>query len=109
MGRAVFSDRMPIVKNNNAILVFSREQAWIPEETACINCGRCHQACPFELLPTGFADAYEAGNVERLNDLKVMQCMECGSCSFVCPAHRPLAFMNKLGKAMVREASTNGK
>ena len=109
MGRAVFSDRMPIVKNNNAILAFSREQAWIPEETACINCGRCHKACPFGLLPTGFADAYETGNVERLNDLKVMQCMECGSCSYVCPAHRPLAFMNKLGKAMVREASTNGK
>ena len=109
MGRADFSDRMPIVKNNNAILAFSREQAWIPEETACINCGRCHKACPFGLLPTGFADAYETGNVERLNDLKVMQCMECGSCSYVCPAHRPLAFMNKLGKAMVREASTNGK
>ena len=109
MGRAVFSDRMPVVKNNNAILAFSREQAWIPEETACINCGRCHKACPFGLLPTGFADAYETGNVERLNDLKVMQCMECGSCSYVCPAHRPLAFMNKLGKAMVREASTNGK
>lgn len=109
MGRAVFSDRMPIVKNNNAILAFSREQAWIPEETACINCGRCHKACPFGLLPTGFADAYEAGDVGRLNDLKVMQCMECGSCSYVCPAHRPLAFMNKLGKGMVREASTNGK
>ncbi len=109
MGRAVFSDRMPVVKNNNAILAFSREQAWIPEETACINCGRCHKACPFGLLPTGFADAYEAGDVGRLNDLKVMQCMECGSCSYVCPAHRPLAFMNKLGKGMVREASTNGK
>ena len=109
MGRAVFSDSMPIVKNNNAILVFSKEQAWIPEETACINCGRCHKACPFDLLPTGFADAYQKGDVERLNDLKVMQCMECGSCSFVCPAHRPLAFMNKLGKAMVREAMINGK
>lgn len=39
-----------------------------------------------------------------LRELKVMQCMECGSCSFVCPAHRPLVFMNKLGKAMVKEA-----
>lgn len=105
MGRAVFSDRMVIVKNNNAILAFSREKAWIPEETACISCGRCHEACPFDLLPTAFADAYEAKDVQRLQDLQVMQCMECGSCSFVCPAHRPLAFMNKLGKAMVKEAS----
>ncbi|MBQ3392001.1 MAG: electron transport complex subunit RsxC [Lachnospiraceae bacterium] len=105
MGRAIFSDRMPIVKNNNAILAFTKEQSFIPEETACISCGRCHTACPFELLPTGFADAYEAKDVKRLNDLKIMQCMECGSCSYICPAHRPLAFINKLGKALVREAS----
>lgn len=106
MGRAVFSDEMPIVKNNNAILAFSKEQAYIPEETACINCGRCHKACPFGLLPTGYADAYERKDVQALNDLQVMQCMECGSCSYVCPARRPLAFMNKLGKAMVKEAGS---
>ena len=46
MGRAIFSDEMPIVKNNNAILAFSKEQSMVKEETACINCGRCHQACP---------------------------------------------------------------
>lgn len=104
MGRAIFSDEMPIVKNNNAILAFSKAQAYIPEETACINCGRCHQACPFNLLPTGLAEAYERRDAQRLSDLQVMQCMECGSCSFVCPARRPLAFMNKLGKGIVKEA-----
>jgi electron transport complex protein RnfC len=109
MGRAIYTDAQPLVKANNACLVFSGPQALIPEETACINCGRCHQACPFNLLPTKFADAYETKDVKTLNDLKVMQCMECGSCSFVCPAHRPLAFMNKLGKAMVKEAASNGK
>ena len=105
MGRAIYSDRMPIVKNNNAILAFSKEQSIIPEETPCIGCGRCHQACPFELLPTGFADAYERKDVKRLNDLQIMQCMECGSCSYICPARRPLAFINKLAKGLVREAS----
>ena len=104
MGRAIYSDRMPLVKANNAILAFSKEQALIPEETACINCGRCHEACPFDLLPTAFADAYLNKDVKRLEDLQVMQCMECGSCSYVCPAHRPLAFMNKLGKNLVKEA-----
>lgn len=104
MGRAIFSDAMPIVKNNNAILAFSKDKAYIPEETACINCGRCHQACPFNLLPTALADAYERRDAQRLSDLQVMQCMECGSCSYVCPARRPLGFMNKLGKAVVKEA-----
>ena len=104
MGRAIPSDSMPIVKNNNAILAFSKEQALIPEETACINCGRCHKACPFKLLPTAFADAYMAKDAEKLSYLKIMQCMECGSCSFVCPARRPLAFINKLSKGVVKEA-----
>ena len=104
MGRAIPSDSMPIVKNNNAILAFSKQQALIPEETACINCGRCHKACPFKLLPTAFADAYQAKDAERLSYLKIMQCMECGSCSFVCPARRPLAFINKLSKGVVKEA-----
>ena len=104
MGRAIFSDEMPIVKNNNAILAFSKEKSYIPEETACINCGRCHHACPFNLLPTALAEAYERRDAQKLADLQVMQCMECGSCSYVCPARRPLGFMNKLGKAVVKEA-----
>ena len=109
MGRAIYSDEQTILKANNAILAFSAEQAEIPEETACINCGRCHEACPFDLLPTKFADAYQHKDVQALRDLQVMQCMECGSCSYVCPAHRPLAFMNKLGKAMVKEADKNAR
>lgn len=109
MGRAVFSDATPVVKANNAILAFSKDLAAIPEETACINCGRCHTACPFNLLPTQFADAYLKKDVKTLNGLQVMQCMECGSCSYVCPAHRPLAFYNKLAKNLVKEAGKNGK
>ena len=104
MGRAIFSDELPIVKNNNAILAFSKAQALVKEETACINCGKCHQACPFKLIPTALAKAYDMRDAQALSDLKVMQCMECGSCSYICPARRPLAFTNKLGKGVVKEA-----
>ncbi len=104
MGRAIFSDELPIVKNNNAILAFSKAQSMVKEEPACINCGRCHQACPFKLIPTALSKAYEMGDAQALSDLKVMQCMECGSCSYICPARRPLGFTNKLGKALVKEA-----
>ncbi len=105
MGRAIFSDSLPIIKNNNAILVFYGPQAMIPEETGCIKCGMCTRACPFNLMPVYLSDAYEAKDADRLDKLRVMQCMECGSCSYVCPARRPLAFINKLGKGLVREAS----
>lgn len=104
MGRATISDEVSIIKNNNAILCFDAEQAYIPEETACINCGRCHAACPFNLAPMKFAEAYKHKDVEKLQELQIMQCMTCGSCSFVCPARRPLCFTNTLAKGLVKEA-----
>lgn len=104
MGRAIYSDAVPMVKNNNAILAFSGPQSLVKEETACINCGRCHQACPFKLIPTALAKAYEARDAQALKDLRVMQCMNCGSCSYICPAHRPLGFINTLGKTVLKEA-----
>lgn len=105
MGKAIYSDEIPTVKATGAVLCFSKETATVKDETACINCGRCHQACPFGLIPTAIADAYKNRDAQSLSDLQVMQCMECGSCSYVCPAHRPLSFMNKLGKAVVKEAT----
>ncbi|MDD6920324.1 MAG: electron transport complex subunit RsxC [Eubacteriales bacterium] len=106
MGRAIFSDSLPIVKNNNAILAFAGAQGLVPEETNCISCGRCHRACPFNLLPTALSDAMEQKDAARLEKLRVMQCMECGSCAYVCPARRPLGFNNKLGKAILKEAQS---
>lgn len=103
MGRAIFSDSLPLIKNNNAILAFSGKQALVAEETGCINCGRCFHACPFKLMPTALSTAYENKDAEKLQQLQVMQCMECGSCSYVCPAKRPLGFTNKLAKAFLKE------
>jgi electron transport complex protein RnfC len=106
MGRAIFSDEVPIIKNNNAILAFDGPQALIAEESACIKCGMCTRACPFNLLPVSLAAAYEAKDADKLNALKVMQCMECGSCSYICPARRPLGFTNKMAKGFVKEAAS---
>lgn len=108
MGKALFSDRMPIIKNNNAILAFAQGDANLEPETACINCGRCHTACPFKLMPTALAEGVKRKDADMLEKFKVMQCMECGSCSYICPARRPLGFTNKLGKAILKEAKNNG-
>ncbi len=104
MGRATYSDEAPTLKNTGSLLIFSKEMGEVKEETACLNCGRCHQACPFKLVPQIYAEAYERKDVDALQNFKVMQCMECGSCSYICPARRPLSFTNKLAKGMVKEA-----
>ncbi|MEI3078197.1 MAG: hypothetical protein V8T00_02430 [Oscillospiraceae bacterium] len=88
-------------KNTNAILAFGEAEATPPEPTACIKCGKCIAHCPLSLMPCEMETAYKKGNIERLMHLKVNLCMECGCCSFICPAHRPLVQTNKLAKAQV--------
>lgn len=99
MGIAVPDLEQPILKNTNAILAFDEADASVPEPTACIRCGRCIARCPMNLMPADIAAAYEQGDMEALVRLKVNICMECGCCSFVCPARRPLVQTNKLAKA----------
>ena len=103
MGMSLPGDEVPMVKNNNAILAFAEDMAVLPEPSACINCGRCIQACPLNLMPNRINRAYQNRDVEALKRLKVTLCMECGCCSFVCPAKRELVLTNKLSKAFLRE------
>jgi len=105
MGMAALDDQTPITKSGNAILAFDESQCVEEPETACIRCGRCARACPFDLPPASYDIAYHMGDVEKLRKLKVNLCMECGCCGYVCPAKRHLVTYNKLGKAMLRKAS----
>ena len=107
MGIAVYTVDAPIMKNNNAITVFNKKDARHRETSACIHCGRCVEACPMGLNPTAYAKAMglsdSADRAERLELAKVNLCIECGCCSFVCPAKRPLVETNRLAKADLRD------
>ena len=102
MGTCVASLDQPILKNNNAVLAFSRKFAELPQMSNCIHCGRCTNACPLGLSAKEIAQAYAKGNVELLVELKADLCMSCGTCSFVCPAKRPLAPSIALAKIMMK-------
>lgn len=104
MGISLSSDEFPILKQNNAILAFNEKDAVLQRTTDCIRCGRCVQSCPFSLMPTAIANSVKLKDIDALNKQGVMVCMECGSCAFNCPAHRPLVQTMRQGKAMVRSA-----
>ena len=105
MGIAITGDELPILKQNNAILVFDEKEAKLYETTACIRCGRCVAACPMNLMPTKLEKAAEKKDVEALLALDVTACMECGCCAFSCQAGRRLVQSIRMGKAYVRKAS----
>ncbi len=105
MGLAIVGTDFPVLKQNNAILAFSEEDALLKTETDCIRCGRCAAACPLSLTPVNIVKAAKAKDVEKLNKAGAMVCMECGSCAYSCPAGKPLVQYMRLAKAIIREES----
>lgn len=106
MGVPACSLDEPISKTTNAITVLNVNDATERESSACIHCGRCVEACPMNLNPTAFTKALSFGTEDKmamLEEYSVNLCMECGCCSFVCPASRPLVQNNRLGKTALRE------
>ena len=106
MGSPACSLDEPISKTTNALTIFTVKDATERESTACIHCGRCVSSCPIGLNPTAFSKALTYGTeekIEKLEEASINLCMECGCCSFVCPANRPLVQNNRLGKAALRD------
>lgn len=103
MGIAVNSLDVPVLKTTNAAIAMDEKEASPPETTACINCGSCLNHCPLKLDPRSIERAYKINSGEDLEKLHVDLCMECGCCSFICPAKRPLVQTNKLAKAVLRK------
>ncbi len=90
MGVAQFSDALPAMKNTSGILVFSQEEAKLPEPTACIRCGKCVTTCPVNLEPIQISAYALLHDYDKAAKYNALDCIECGSCSFICPAKRPL-------------------
>ena len=103
MGISVASMDAPVLKMTNAVIAMDEKEAAPPKTTACINCGKCLNHCPFKLDPRQIARAYKQSSGEDLEKLCVDLCMECGCCSYVCPAKRPLVQTNKLAKSVLRD------
>ena len=90
MGFAMFSTEVPVTKTSSAILAFSKDEVKKHEPSACINCGRCVDACPSRIVPSRLADFAERHDEESFLKWEGLECVECGSCSYVCPAKRHL-------------------
>lgn len=98
MGFAQYSDDLPSTKTTSGVLVFTEEQARLPEPDPCIRCGKCVSICPSFIQPF-IVSAYSLKNMYDLAEsYHAMDCIECGSCSFICPSKRPLLHSIRVAK-----------
>lgn len=90
MGFALFDLDVPTTKTASALLCMTEDDVSDMEPGPCINCGRCVEACPSRIVPSRLSDYAQNYNEEAFLSYNGMECCECGCCSYVCPAKRPL-------------------
>ena len=101
-GKSVTTDRVPLVKATNCILVISETLSPGPE-LPCIRCGDCAAVCPVQLLPQQIFWYACADDERRMRAYGLTDCIECGCCDLVCPSHIPLTFDFRMAKARILE------
>jgi electron transport complex protein RnfC len=101
MGKALSSLDVPVVKGSSGIVLIRRQEATRGEVKACIRCSKCVGVCPMGLEPYLLMNYSERSLWERMESDQVMDCIECGSCSYTCPSDRPLLDYIRLGKGEV--------
>ena len=105
MGIAQRDLAVPVVKATNSILCLLKDENGAAENPVCLRCGKCVEACPMRLQPLYLYRYVNAERIEELQRLNVLDCIECGCCSFTCPGKLPLTEKFRLGKKLVREAT----
>ncbi len=100
-GVTQFTTEVPVLKGVSGILVLSPEEAKPLEPSPCVRCARCVDVCPMLLQPLHLAQFAERGLYDKAEAYHVLDCRECGACTFICPSRRPLLQNIRLAKGQV--------
>ena len=99
---------IPTAKATGGILVLDKQDAVSAEEGPCLRCGKCVEVCPIGLHPLKIKIAADADRIDECKRLHVLDCTLCGSCSFICPAHRWLTASFKVAKQKLAAQAKKG-
>ena len=105
MGAAQYDLSVPTIKGVNAITFLGRKNCYVVEDSRCLRCGKCIDACPMKLIPELMYKSMLTHDVEEMKAANIMDCIECGCCAFTCPASVPLVLGFRSGKQILRNAA----
>ncbi|MCX7946662.1 MAG: electron transport complex subunit RsxC [Hydrogenophilus sp.] len=105
MGLALPHLSLPLIKGSGGLLALTAQEVHATSPGPCIRCSRCVRACPVGLLPLEMAARIRVGDLDAAVALGLTDCIGCGSCAYVCPAHIPLShyFDHAKGALVERE------
>ena len=109
MGICATSFEAPTIKGTAGVLFFTEKEDKTVEEPTCIRCGKCITVCPMNLEPCFMYMYYSKGDFENMAKYHIMDCFECGSCSYNCPARMPLTHAFKTAKLMIQSKAAKEK
>ena len=88
------------IKGTAGILFFTEEEDRNVENPTCIRCGKCITVCPMGLEPVYMYAYFKKGDFENMKNYHILDCFECGSCSYNCPGRMPLTHSFKTAKLL---------
>jgi len=101
---------VPVVKSSTGVIVLPPDMTreWM-EYTDCVRCDKCVEHCPMMLYPNQISIYAEAGLHEKAEEWDLMDCIECGICSYVCPAARPVVHWVQRAKPEIQKLQRSRK
>jgi electron transport complex protein RnfC len=79
------------MKGTNGIIAINEFHDAEYSESDCIRCMKCVEVCPMGLMPLEIDLYYRLGDMAQCKRLFAQSCINCGCCSYECPAKRRLA------------------
>ena len=102
MGVAQYDLSVPTIKGVNAVTVLGVKNKYDVEDSHCLRCGKCIDACPMKLMPVLMYKSIQSNDIQEMKDNNIMDCIECGCCAYTCPASVPLVLGFRVAKQIIR-------
>ena len=105
MGAAQYDLAVPVIKGSNAVTILGVRNKYAVEQSRCIRCGKCIDACPMGLMPVLMYKSTYTSDPEEMKSVHMLDCIECGCCAYTCPASVPLVLAFRAAKQRIRDAA----